>query len=128
MNRGWFERLLRPTERVAAAALGLLTCFVFVSVTTRYLFNWPVPDAFDFTRLLLCVAVFWGIASACGRDDWVRADVLWEFLGPRARLWIDRFGRALILLFFVVLCWKAFEKVWDVHGNGESTSDTRTLL
>jgi TRAP-type C4-dicarboxylate transport system permease small subunit len=128
MSQTWFERLLRPTEWAAAAALAALTALVFVSVATRYLLNWPLPDAFDFTRLLLCVSVFWGIAAACGRDDWVRADVIWEFLGPGARRWIDRFARALVFAFFVVLCWKAFAKVLDVRGTGESTSDTRTLL
>jgi TRAP-type mannitol/chloroaromatic compound transport system permease small subunit len=78
--------------------------------------------------MLLCIAVFWGVAAACGRDDYVRGDVLWEFLGPRTRLWVDRFGRVFVLLFFALLLWKVFEKVWDVRRTGETTSDTRTVL
>jgi TRAP-type C4-dicarboxylate transport system permease small subunit len=128
MRQRWFEPIARPTEWAAAVALAALTTLVFLSVTIRYLFNWPLPDAFDFTRMLLCIAVFWGIAAASGRDDWVRADVLWEFMGPRTRAWVDRFGRLLILLFFLALCWKTLEKVIDVRRTGESTSDTRTLL
>jgi len=128
MNQPWFERLLRPTELMAAVALAALTTIVFVSVTTRYLFNWPVPDSFDFSRMLLCIAVFWGVAAACGRDDYIRGDVLWEFMGPRTRLWVDRVGRVFILLFFTLLLWKVFEKVADVRRTGETTSDTRTLL
>lgn len=128
MIQRWLERVLRPTEFAAASGLAALTTLVFVSVSLRYLFNWPVPDAYDFARMLMCIAVFWGIAAVCGRDDYVRGDVLWEFMGPRTRLWVDRFGRVFIVLFFVLLCWKAFEKVWDVRRTGESTSDTRTIL
>lgn len=122
------DRAVRRVELFASTALLALTVLVFASVTLRYLFRAPLKDQFDLSRMLLGVAVFWAIAAACGADEYVRGDILWERLGPRLRKAIDLFGRAVIVLAMAVLAWQVLFKFQDVRRSGELTSELRWVI
>jgi TRAP-type C4-dicarboxylate transport system permease small subunit len=101
---------------------------VFSSIVSRWLFNLPFSDWYDLSRLLLGIAVFWGIATACARDDHIRGDLLWDHLPHRWKTWIDVFGRLLILIFLAVLTWKLFDKILDVRTTGQETAELRLKI
>ena len=121
-------RTLAVVETVASLALLALMTLVCASITSRWLFNLPFADWFDFSRLLLGVAVFWGIAAACARDDHVRGDLLWSRLPAPLQLWVDAFGRVLILAFVAALIWKLFQKTVDVRATGQETAELRLKI
>jgi TRAP-type C4-dicarboxylate transport system permease small subunit len=118
-------RLLGVVETISAVALFALMALVCSSITSRYLFNYPFADWFDLSRLLLGIAVFWGIAAACGRDDHIRGDLVWDRLPERVRPWLDLLGRAMILIFVALLLWKFFGKFIDVRRTGQETAELR---
>jgi TRAP-type C4-dicarboxylate transport system permease small subunit len=121
-------RILGFVETIASfALLGLMT-LVCSSIISRWLFNLPFSDWFDFSRLLLGIAVFWGIAAACARDDHIRGDVIWSHLPLRLQHWVDAFGRVLILIFVAALIWKLFEKTADVRATAQETAELRLKI
>lgn len=121
----WLHRIAEAVDRVGALLLGIVTALTFVAVVCRYVLNAPIPDGFDISRLLLGVAVFWGIAAASYRLDHVQVDLLWTALGRRGRRWLD-LGAALVTLgFFALLTAMFTEKVRDTFAANEQTFDLR---
>ena len=77
------DRFIDAIEVTAAGFLAVVTLLTFVSVFLRYLFSWSIPDAYDFTRLLLGILIFWGMAVASYRGDHITVDLLWSAAPPR---------------------------------------------
>ncbi len=90
--------------------LGLITVLVVVSAAGRYLFAWPIPDAFDLSRLLLGAAIMWGFATVGYRGTHIKVDFVAEMLGPRTRRVIDPFAWTVLLFFTCLLTWKLFQR------------------
>ena len=51
----------------------------------RAFFSMAIPDWFDLSRLMLGIAIFWGIATTSYRDEHIQVDFLWEWVGPRGK-------------------------------------------
>ena len=64
VTHGPVDRFIDAIETTAASFLAVVTLLTFVSVLLRYFFAWAIPDSYDFTRLLLGILIFWGIAVA----------------------------------------------------------------
>lgn len=119
------DRISLGIEMVAGALMALVTVLVVMSAVSRYLFAYPLPDAFDLGRLVLGAAIMWGFASVGYRGSHIKVDILAEIAGPGIRRWIDAFAWTLLLIFTVVLCWKMFGRVVGAATSGESTMDLR---
>ena len=112
-------------ERIAAIMLGLVTVIIFISAIGRYLFNSPLPDAFDISRLTLAVAIVWGLASVAYRGSHIKVDLLAQTVGPAIRRWLDIAAWLVLLIFTAGLVWKIGERVVSQFPGGESTMDLR---
>ena len=119
------ERISHGIEIVAGIIMGLVTILVVASATGRYLFAYPLPDAFDMSRLLLGAAIMWGFASVGYRGSHIKVDLLAEHLPAGPRRWIDAFSWTLLLIFTVLLAWKMFGRVSSAAVSNESTMDLR---
>lgn len=119
------SRAVTGIEGISAIALAALTLLVCTSVTMRYLLNKPIPDTFDLSRLLLGIAVFWGIAAACVRDDHIRGDLLQNALRPPLKNIVNAFAQLLVLIFIGLLAWKLWDKTWDVARTRQETAELR---
>lgn len=119
------ERISHGIEIVAGVIMGLVTLLVVASATGRYLFAYPLPDAFDMSRLLLGAAVMWGFASVGYRGSHIKVDILAEHLPAGPRRWIDTFAWSVLLLFTVLLAWKMYLRVASAAASNESTMDLR---
>jgi TRAP-type C4-dicarboxylate transport system permease small subunit len=115
------ERMVTVAELAAAMALAAVTALTFVSVMMRYLFAAPVPDDFDFTRLVLGVAIFWGIACACWRGRHIQVDLLWNALPRPGRNALDVFATLLTFAFMAVFAWTVFGRVAATQETGITT-------
>lgn len=116
-------RAVAAVENTAAAILFFTTALSFAAVVARYVFNAGIPDAFDGTRYLLGVVVFWGMASACYRGEHITMDAVWSISpGPVRRL-IDLVAAFCVTAALAFLLWKFSEKVVDTWNAGLSTVD-----
>lgn len=117
------KRFLSITETVAAVILMLIALLTAGNVLLRNVFGLSVPDWYDLSRLLLGIAMFWGISIATYRAGHICVDALWEMATPSYRRYIDLSACLITLAFLVPLAWMVWVKV-STTGT-QVTSDLR---
>lgn len=100
-----FENLIRRivnfVDGAAAMFLAIITALTFLTVVLRYVFNESIPGSFDIGRLLLGIAIFWGVAVAAYRKEHIQVDILWSVLPRRVQGWLNVFAD---IVFFGCAC------------------------
>lgn len=122
------HRVSKYIEYIAAILFAVITILLFTSATLRYVINYPIPDAFDFSRLLLGVAILWGLASAAYRDEHIRMDLIWSLLGPRGKYFINAVSGLFILAFLALISWQMLFQVFAIYRSGDVTFETHTPM
>jgi TRAP-type transport system small permease protein len=120
------DRLLRGVETTAAVFLLLIALLTAGNVVLRDLFSTQIPDWFDGSKLLMAIALFWGIAVATYHGAHICVDVLWEHLGARGRKALDLVASAITLAFLAPTAWMVWTKV--LASGSQATSDLRLPL
>jgi TRAP-type C4-dicarboxylate transport system permease small subunit len=128
VKRGNVDRLIDGTERAAGVFLAAIALVVFVSVILRGVFRTAIPDWYDLSRLMLGVAIFWGIAATSYRNAHIKVDILWEWCGPRGRRLIDLFATIVVLAFLAAFSCMLVVKVTSGFRSGEATFDLRLQI
>lgn len=121
----FLERFCQTIEIVAGLLVGVVTILIVASTAGRYLFTWPIPDAFDLSRLLIGACIMWGFASVGYRGGHIKVDLFAELMSPRVRRIVDVFAWAMLLFFVTLLTWKMFERVESAMRSNEATFDLR---
>lgn len=124
-RRAAIDRVIDGIELTAAGFLAAVTVLTFVSVVARYLFSYGILDSYDFSRLLLAVLIFWGIAVASYRSDHITVDILWGSVGPRLKRVLDVFSALVSLFAMAVFTWMMAGKVIDTYRENILTFDLR---
>lgn len=124
----FLERFSQGVEVVAGLLLGVATLVVVASVVGRYLFSWPIPDAFDFSRLLIAACIMWGFAAVGYRGSHIKVDLFAEMMGPRLKQKVNMFAWTMLLVFVVLFTWKFYERVGSALRSNESTFDLRIAV
>jgi TRAP-type C4-dicarboxylate transport system permease small subunit len=124
-GRSSVDRFIDVIEVTAAGFLAVVTLLVFVSVFLRYFFAWSIPDSYDFTRLLLGILIFWGMAVASYRGDHISVDLLWSVCPPLAKRAMDVFSALLTLVAMATFTWMFAEKVIGTRADNVGTFDLR---
>lgn len=125
VTRGPVDRFIDAIEVTAASFLAVVTLLTFVSVLLRYFFAWAIPDSYDFTRLLLGILIFWGIAVAGYRGDHISVDLLWSASPPWAKRAMDVFAALVTLIAMIALTWMFAVKVIGTRADNVGTFDLR---
>ena len=120
------KRILAATETVAAVFLLFIALVTAGNVLLRDLFAVQIPDWFDGSKLVMCIALFWGMAVATYHAGHICVDVLWEHLGARGRKALDLVASAITLAFLMPTAWMVWTKV--LAGGSQATSDLRLPL
>lgn len=120
------KRLLAATETVAAVFLLLIALLTAANVALRDLFSVQIPDWFDGTKMLMAIALFWGIAVATYHAGHIAVDIVWEHLQARGRRLLDIIASIVTLAFLVPMAWMVFSKV--LASGTQATSDLRLPL
>ena len=89
------------------------------------MFSWAIPDSYDFTRLLLGILIFWGMAVASYRGDHISVDLLWSAVPPPAKRAMDVFSALVTLVGMAAFTWMFAEKVIDIRAAHTGTFDLR---
>lgn len=120
------RRILAAIETVAALSLLIVALVTSVNVTLRDLFSVQIPDWFDGSKLLMAIALFWGVAIATYHAGHICVDVLWEHLGRPARRVLDIVAAAITLAFLAPMAWMVWSKV--LASGTQATTDLRLPL
>lgn len=127
MNR-LIEKLIDWTEKAAGIFLAAITLLIFSSITLRGTVGFTIPEWYDLSRLLLGICIFWGIAATSYRNDHIKVDILWEWLGSEGRRWLDVFATLVLLGFLAVFSYMLYHKVGSGYRSGEQTFDLRIRI
>lgn len=119
------KNFIDKVELIAGLLLGAIALLTFTAVMLRWLFNYGLPDAFDFSRLLLGTAMFWGIALAGFHNRHIQVDGFWELAPAWGKRLIDIFATAVTLGFMGLFAWMLEGKVTSVFVSNEQTFDLR---
>ncbi len=119
------DRLIHAIEVTAAWFLAVVTALTFVSVILRYFFAWQIPDTYDFSRLLLAILIFWGMAGTGYRGEHITVDLIWGALGPRWQRAVDVFATVLTLVAMTAFAIMMGSKVLDTRAENVLTFDLR---
>ncbi|WP_341896038.1 TRAP transporter small permease [Ferrovibrio terrae] len=119
------KTVIDKAEMVAGLLLGAIAVLTFTAVMLRWLFNYGLPDTFDFSRLLLGTAMFWGIAVAGYHNRHIQVDGFWEMAPAWGRRLIDIFATLVTLAFMALFAWMLHDKVLSVYASNEQTFDLR---
>ncbi len=120
-----FEQLIRRivafVDGAAAMFLAIITGLTFLTVVLRYGFNATLLGSFDVGRLLLGIAIFWGVAVAAYRQEHIRVDILWAMLPRKIQNVLDLFSDIVFFgcaLVFTVMFWR---QTMVMRVSGETT-------
>jgi TRAP-type C4-dicarboxylate transport system permease small subunit len=102
-----------------------VTVLIVVSSIGRYLLAWPVPDVFDLSRLLLGIAIIWGLTGIAFSGAHIKVDVVTMMLRTRQRRLVNSFAWTMLALFTALLVWKMFGRVVNAYYGGDATMDLR---
>lgn len=122
------DRLIRVVDRAAAASLLLVALFTLAAVAGRKLFDWSPPDYFDFARLALGIALFWGIAAACYGNRHILVDLVYELSGGAARRRLDLAATAILALAMLALALATTADVANTLRANVRTTELRWLV
>lgn len=122
---GVMEHFVEWVERLAGVFLFLVALTTVATVFSRKAFNYSPPDSFDVARLLLGVAICWGIASSCYRNGHIMVDVVWELAAPRWRRVIDITATSILLLFMAAFAWMLADAVVGTYTANIGTVEMR---
>ena len=119
------ERFVLAVERTAGIFLLAVSLLTFGSVTLRYLFATQIPDWFDLSKLLQGIAICWGIACVCYRNDHILVDIVWEKLETPGKRTMDLMATTILLIFLVLATWMLGAKVIQQLQSSQATTDLR---
>jgi TRAP-type C4-dicarboxylate transport system permease small subunit len=120
------RRVLAAIETLAAVFLLAIALLTAANVALRDLLAVQIPDWFDGSKLLMGIALFWGIALATYHASHICVDIVWEHLGRRGRRVLDVLAGVVTLAFLAPMAWMVWVKVL---GSGtQATSDLRLPL
>jgi TRAP-type C4-dicarboxylate transport system permease small subunit len=120
------KRLIAATETVAAVFLLLIAIVTAANVALRDLFSVQIPDWFDGTKMLMAIALFWGIAVATYHAGHIAVDIVWEHLRRPGRRLLDIVAGLFTLAFLAPMAWMVFSKV--LASGTQATTDLRLPL
>ncbi|MEO7246804.1 MAG: TRAP transporter small permease, partial [Rubrivivax sp.] len=120
------RRLLAATETVAAVFLLLIALLTAANVAFRDLLSVQIPDWYDGSKLLMAIALFWGIAVATYHAGHIAVDIVWEHLHAPGRRVLDIVAGLVTLAFLAPMAWMVLAKV--LAGGTQATTDLRLPL
>lgn len=111
----------RLLQLVAALLLLVMMAVTFVDVIGRYVFNSPLPGAFELTEVLLALVVFVGLPIVTARREHVTVDLLTGRLPGRLRQGLARAALAVTAGVLAVFAWRLGLLGRDYSSYGDAT-------
>jgi TRAP-type C4-dicarboxylate transport system permease small subunit len=110
------------------ASTGIGDFLNWVSGRDDLKFVLTIPEWFHLSCLALGVCIFWGFAATSYRNDHIKVDILWDWLGPLGKRLVDLFATGILFLFLLVFSYMLGVKVMSGYWSGEATYDLRLKI
>jgi TRAP-type transport system small permease protein len=113
---GWERRVEAILGVAASTILFAMMLLTFADVVGRYLFNRPVPGAFEVTELMLLVLIFAGLPMVVHADEHAVMDFIDRAVGPRGRDTVARIVQGLgaaVMFLLAWLVWGKADRIWE---------------
>jgi len=101
----------------AVGMLGSMFIGVADVVGTEFLGR-PVPGALEVTESTMVLIVFGALAFAQKRRAHIRVELLYGFVGPRMKSFMDVTTHAVALVYFALLAWQGYGELgysWEMR-------------
>ncbi|XWN32455.1 MAG: TRAP transporter small permease [Devosia sp.] len=105
----------------AAVLLMAMMGLTVADVVGRYLFNSPVPGAFEATEIMLALAIFAGLPLVTARGEHIQVRLLVDQL-PKSAVWLlERIADTLVFLLLTGTAWLLYSRGEDLAVYGDRT-------
>lgn len=121
MLQRWIEKLSYFLGSVGAGVIFALMLITGIDVVGRYLFQSPLPGAFELSELALALMVIFGWGYNQAVKGHVEIDLLYKRLPHRVQTILDCLIPILGLSLFVFVAWQAIKFTLVSIGWGENT-------
>lgn len=120
----WSRRVVAPIagiwDLVAAAAMFAIMVIVTTDVAARYLFNSPIPWAYDLVTWYLMPAVFFfALGSTLRHRQHINIDLVFRMAGPSLQRLLRVIGALLSTAVFTLIVRLGTERAYSAALSGE---------
>jgi TRAP-type C4-dicarboxylate transport system permease small subunit len=92
-----------------------------VDVVRRYVFNAPIPGAFEATEVMLALAIFAGLPLVTARGGHVQVRLVLDVLPRRQRFVLERAGDLAVALLLAGAAWLLYQRGASLARFGDAT-------
>ncbi|ALM52404.1 TRAP transporter small permease subunit [Halomonas huangheensis] len=115
--RSGFDRLVVKAGQTAAWLVCVAMAISVYEVIMRYGFNSPTSWVHESVVMLVAVSFCLGGPVALASNRHIRVRVLYDTVGPRFRLWLDRFNDLVTFGFCLGMTYAAYVMFWGASHN-----------
>ncbi|MFG6159933.1 TRAP transporter small permease subunit [Halomonas sp. 1390] len=115
--RNAFDRGVMACGRLAAWLVFVAMVISVFEVIMRYAFGSPTSWVHESVVMLVAVSFALGGPAALACNRHIRVRVLYDSVGPKAKLWLDRFNDLVTFLFCLGMTYAATVMFWDASHN-----------
>ncbi len=107
---------------LAAIVLFLMMALTFIAVLGRYLFNTPIPGAFEITEMMMATLIFAGLPIVTANQEHIVIDLFDAFVPRRLRAPRDGFISLASGTMMGFLTWRMSIKAYDTVSFNDITA------
>jgi TRAP-type C4-dicarboxylate transport system permease small subunit len=110
-----YGALLHALGIVAGLATLVMMVIVVANVIGRYLFNAPIPGAFEVSQSVLTVTIFLSLALTQFHDGHIKVVILTRLLPLRGRRWVAVLMLLVAASLFAIASYATLEFAWESY-------------
>ena len=88
---------------VGSLALLIMALLIVSGVIARYLFNYGIPFAIEYSEYMILIVILWGAAIVMKEGGHINVDILISRLKVRPQKWVVLCGYLVGLVYLIVL-------------------------
>jgi len=120
------ERVTSPLVSFLMAAGGaILALMMFLTasdVALRYIFNRPIPGAFEMVEYMMAILVPFGLAYCAREKGHIGVELVVERLPRRLQLVLGCTTTFLTFAFFLLVTWQNFFYILEFYGSKQTSA------
>ncbi len=124
----WEQKADAVLGIAASALLFSMMVLTFADVMGRYIFNRPIPGAFEVTELGLLVLIFAGLPLVSHADEHVTMDFVDKLLSPSLLRALNRVVNLVCAAVMFFLTWQIWIKASKLSAYGDTTEVLRVTI
>ncbi|MBW2137215.1 MAG: TRAP transporter small permease [Deltaproteobacteria bacterium] len=122
----FLDRITSPlTSVLMSAGGGILALMMFLTATDvalRYIFNSPIPGAFELVEYMMAVLVPFGLAYCAREKGHIGVDLVVERLPRRFQLILGCVTTFATFAFFLLVTWQNFFYILEFYGSKQTSA------